>query len=968
MNSTKFLIFLLAVITISACRKDIDGEVESITIEPNIPILHDSGLGGLVINENGEAVESAAITYLDYETTTDENGYFYFQNVPINENGNLLKITKDGFFDGFRFYYPTDSNDSYSKTMLIQKQSVGNFSASTGGEVSFGSVNLTFPPNAIKYESSGNAYDGTVDVLAHYYDPTGANLGMTMPGDLSGVDATSLAVQLATYGMMAVELVSSDGEKLNLNTDSKAVMSMGVPDLLESNAPGVIPLWSLDEVSGFWKEDGSALLLDGRYVGEISHFSFWNCDAPFPLIRLKGRIVGPGNLQLANTSICLTVVSNSAITRSGFTDLRGMFNGKVPKGEALLMQVKDDCGEIIHEVTLPPMQEDTDLGDIIITSNELSQVSGRIVCNGTPIINGYVIIKEFSTNQFYTIKTDQDGVFNYLRIYCEEGEVEITGYDLDNLTSSETPIIVVVSNSSNEDVGDIESCDEQLDEWFNYAIDGGDEYQMPNVASSIDLDSFRMSGNGANNFFNLRFKDSDPSQTLSPEYFQLNSPDGYVFCNSGCNSMEFNFSTIDNFTGGYVEGTFSGLMEQQGGQIPVAGDFRIQLDEYIPKAWVEGIAWTDTNANGIQEQDETGASDIFISAEVTGSGNVRTAQTNGNGEFRIAVEAEQQITLSAQLPIGFLSPMDQGDDLLDSDFDPSTNSMIIAPITEGETVENIGVGVLEFSDDLECFSVVPDTPICIGSSTFLNIQVLNNGVPPYSYVWSDGSTDSMLEIFESGTYFVTVTDSNSSYCEHVIDFYEFMDVVPAELELTNTECGATSGGTASILNAQNFGSITWSNGETGEAVFDLEPGNYSVNYIDFNGCDGFTTFEILQDEAKIGNQVWVDRPGGTENHFDGGDLTLEGVVVNLWEVSSNSIVETQTTDANGSYLFGGQYEGEYFVEFELPDGYEFVLQADISEIDDGTKSKVDPATGYSFIYEIICGEVNLTIDAGLKEL
>lgn len=961
------MIFLLAVITISACRKDIDGEVESITIEPNIPILHDSGLGGLVINENGEPIADASIIYLDYETNTDKNGYFYFQNVPINENGNLLKIVKNGFFNGYRFYYPTDSNDSYSKTILIEKQSVGNFNASNGGEVNFGSVNLSFPANAIRYESSGNSYDGTVDVLAHYYDPSSSTLGLSMPGDLSGVDSESMAVQLATYGMMAVELVSPNGEKLNLNSESKAIMNMDVPDLLESNAPGLIPLWSLDEVSGFWKEDGSATLQDGEYVGEISHFSFWNCDAPFPLIRLEGTIVTVDNVGLSNSLICISVANNQAVTRSSHTDSRGSFNGKVPKGEALILRVKNDCGEVVYQLDLPPMEEDTDVGNINIGSVGEGLISGRIVCNGVPISNGYVTIKELSSGQFYVAHAAQDGTFEFARLYCADGEIEVNGFDLDNQTTSDTSIILSILNSSINNIGDLESCDIEIDEWFKYTIDGGQEYQTTEVEASINFNGLTILASDENYFIEVNFIDFINQQNLNPERFYFEGSGGFLSCFADCSGMLFEFSTIDLFTDGYIEGSYSGSLNAENSTVQVNGDFRIKLDEYIPVAWVEGIVWNDSNSNGIQDPGEQGTSDVFISAEVTGSGNARTTQTNGNGQFNLAVEAEQEITLNVLLGIGLLSPMNQGDDSLDSDFDPATNTLVLPAITEGETIGNIGVGVLELNNSLECFSVIPDNMVCEGSSTFLNIQVISGGVPPYTYQWEAGSTTSQQEIFENGTYYVTVIDANLNSCEYGVDFYEFEAATLAELEIVNAAC-QNNVGAATILNVNDYSSIEWSNGVNGASVTGLEPGIYTVNYVSNNGCEGFLDFQISNDSTVIGNQVWVDWPGGSENQLDTGDLPLSGVTVNLWEVSTNTIVDTQTTDSNGGFLFTGEYDGEYFAEFILPAGYEFVEQADITEIDNPLLSKVDPATGYTFIYNISCGEVNLTLDAGVKEL
>ena len=28
-----------------------------------------------------------------------------------------------------------------------------------------------------------------------------------------------------------------------------------------------------------------------EYSGEVGHFSFWNCDAPFPLVEICGKVI-----------------------------------------------------------------------------------------------------------------------------------------------------------------------------------------------------------------------------------------------------------------------------------------------------------------------------------------------------------------------------------------------------------------------------------------------------------------------------------------------------------------------------------------------------------------------------------------------------------------------------------------------------------------------------------------------------
>lgn len=101
-----------------------------------------------------------------------------------------------------------------------------------------------------------------------------------MPGDLRGISTDGSLKTLTTYGMAAVELTGALGELLQIAPGQKASLTMPIPVAILSNAPATIPLWSFDEAKGLWKEEGQAIKTGSNYVGDVSHFSFWNCDVP----------------------------------------------------------------------------------------------------------------------------------------------------------------------------------------------------------------------------------------------------------------------------------------------------------------------------------------------------------------------------------------------------------------------------------------------------------------------------------------------------------------------------------------------------------------------------------------------------------------------------------------------------------------------------------------------------------------
>ena len=87
-----------------------------------------------------------------------------------------------------------------------------------------------------------------------------------------------------SYGMLAVVLESTGGEKLQIITGNTASLIIPIPSSKVSSAPATISLWYIDEVSGIWKEQGTAKKNGNNYTGDVQHFSYWNADFNLPAI------------------------------------------------------------------------------------------------------------------------------------------------------------------------------------------------------------------------------------------------------------------------------------------------------------------------------------------------------------------------------------------------------------------------------------------------------------------------------------------------------------------------------------------------------------------------------------------------------------------------------------------------------------------------------------------------------------
>lgn len=114
--------------------------------------------------------------------------------------------------------------------------------------------------------------------------------------------------------------------------------------------------------------------------------------------------------------------------------------------------------------------------------------------------------------------------------------------------------------------------------------------------------------------------------------------------------------------------------------------------------------------------------------------------------------------------------------------------------------------------------------------------------------------------------------------------------------------------------------------------------------------------------AALGDTVFIDN--NNNGYQDSGDTVAVGVTVNLLDAVTGDILDSTTTDGFGHYAFTNLEAGDYKVGFVAPNGYGFVT-ADQGG-DDARDSDANSSTGVTSTITLTAGEINDTIDAGLK--
>ncbi|MCX6271876.1 MAG: T9SS type A sorting domain-containing protein [Bacteroidetes bacterium] len=143
---------------------------------------------------------------------------------------------------------------------------------------------------------------------------------------------------------------------------------------------------------------------------------------------------------------------------------------------------------------------------------------------------------------------------------------------------------------------------------------------------------------------------------------------------------------------------------------------------------------------------------------------------------------------------------------------------------------------------------------------------VSGGTGPYTYLWSTGQTDEMIDTLGIGDYTVTITDDHLCAAETTFTITQ-PEVLAATLNPTNISCfGLTDGQIDLIVTGGTTPfSYLWSNLEITEDLTGLGVGNYSVVVTDFNGC-------IIDGQADITEPTQLEVSGVKTDLFCFGDL------------------------------------------------------------------------------------------------
>jgi gliding motility-associated-like protein len=267
--------------------------------------------------------------------------------------------------------------------------------------------------------------------------------------------------------------------------------------------------------------------------------------------------------------------------------------------------------------------------------------------------------------------------------------------------------------------------------------------------------------------------------------------------------------------------------------------------------------------------------------------------------------------------------------------------------------------------DIKPVTVVVNTPpagsvavtdvLCFGESTGgLDLSV-TGGLAPYTFVWSNGSTDEDLTGVIAGNYSVTITDANG--CSTNVSETISEPATPLAGTTVVNDATCLGGGTDGAIDLTVTGgvppyNILWSNGATTEDLVALTGGTYTATITDANGCMEIVSATVVDLSVISGDFAITNVScfGGSNGALD---LTVNGGTAPFTYNWSNG----ETTQD-----ISGLAPGTYIVIITDAFGCTGTATADITE-------PSAPLSAATAITDVACfggstGAVDLTVSGG----
>ena len=143
-------------------------------------------------------------------------------------------------------------------------------------------------------------------------------------------------------------------------------------------------------------------------------------------------------------------------------------------------------------------------------------------------------------------------------------------------------------------------------------------------------------------------------------------------------------------------------------------------------------------------------------------------------------------------------------------------------------------------------------PATCGGTNGIATATINNGTPPYNFIWPNATGPSnQAGALSPGSHTLYVIDGNTCLLEQNFSINE----VQAPIIITDSTVTGTCNGTLSSIYISTIGgqqpfTYNWSDGSTNQDLSGVVPGSYTVEVTGNNGCSSFANFVVEETQPE----------------------------------------------------------------------------------------------------------------------
>ncbi len=410
---------MLAVLVVgfllSACDDD----------NPTNPSVNTGVVSGTVFEAARTVLPGVTVTIGTQTTETDADGKFFIYGVDAGTS-IMVDFYKEGYIANQKVVTVNKGKTTYiDSTLRIPLATT--FASTVGSVLVDGFTEITIPENA--FVAGSVPFTGNVRAEYRYYDPTNADNLNAFPGSFSGVMTDGSETMFESFGYVSASFSNAQNPdiQLQLAPGKTATILSYIPMSLLANAPATIPMWYYNESTGKWMEEGVATKVGNYYQGSVTHFSYWNFDAPIVVddqSTLTGRVVSAeSKAPLAGAQVVATGVDYSGYTRVYSND-EGLFSITVKASSQVTLRAYAgiNSSPASAAISTPASGETTDVGDIVVPDLSFTLTGTLVNSANQAIVGGYGQIYQVDPPAGQTpfnawISLDDNGNFSLQEAY-----------------------------------------------------------------------------------------------------------------------------------------------------------------------------------------------------------------------------------------------------------------------------------------------------------------------------------------------------------------------------------------------------------------------------------------------------------------------------------------------------------------------------------------------------------------------